>query len=94
MLIEIALNDPDVSFYPGGKAITAGDPDSKSMLCVKSLINAQPTDKMLSFYLKKAPAGTSPVVSFGIALIVKDSDSSTIFYQLPVVIDPGVQNEG
>jgi len=94
VLVEVVLNDPDISFYPGSRAIAAGDQNSKGMLCVKSLIDAQPTDKMLSFYLKKAPAGTSPVVSFGIALIVKDADSSTVSYQLPVVIDPGIQNEG
>ena len=93
MLVEIVLQDSDIEFYPGNLAITGGDTDSLAMMCVLKPIDAKPSDRMLSFYIVKAPTGNTKLLSFGVALVI-DEQGSSKKYRLPVVIDPGVKNDG
>lgn len=93
ILIQVSLFDRDLAFYPGPLAITYGNAAGAEMFCVKSLIDAKPDDRILSFYVVKVSpdAGKAKKGSFNIALIVDERGSG---FSMPIVIDPKVGNTG
>ena len=97
--VKVILRDPEVTFWGSDLSITTTDSISAAMICgLQTRLwskdeeeNAsKPSREFAKFYVRNT--GTPGLVgSFNILLFIRDSDPR---FNLPVIIDPKVRNDG
>jgi hypothetical protein len=87
-VVRIVLADPLLAFQQKPYALRGGDPNAPLIFCDPVYVTG---GRQLSFTVHRYTGGPT-YASYNLGLIVTDENDSA--YQLPIFIDPGVDNDG